>query len=54
MVLNGIFEELVEEGNHATVYANDEFSRSGVGSFVVQSLTINGTQRALPTFGIFA
>ena len=36
-----------------TVYANDGSSRSRVGSYVVQSLTINGENRALPTFGIF-
>ena len=53
LALNAIVEELVAEGNHAKVYANDGSSRSGVGSFVVQSLTINGVQRALPTFGIF-
>ena len=53
MALNAIVEELMTEGNHATVYANDGSSRSGVGSYVVQSLTINGNQRALPTFGIF-
>ena len=52
LALNAIVEELMEEGNHATVYANDESSRSGVGSNVVQSLTIKGNQRALPTFGI--
>ena len=47
-----IVEELMAEGNHAKVYANDGSLRSGVGSFVVQSLTINGVQRALPKFGI--
>ena len=53
MALNAIVEEIMKEGNIATVYANDGSSRSGVGSYVVQSLTINGVQRALPTFSIF-
>ena len=52
LALNAIVEELMAEGNHAKVYANDGSSRSGVGSFVVKSLTINGVQRALPKFGI--
>ena len=52
MALNAIVDELMDEKNHATVYANDGSSRSGVGSYVVQSLTINGNHRALPTFGI--
>ena len=51
LVLNVIVEELMAEGNRAIVYANDG-SRSGVGSFVVQSLAINGIQRTLLTFGI--
>ena len=34
-------------------YSNDGSSMSGVGSYVVQSLTINGVQRCLPMFGIF-
>ena len=34
-------------------YSNDGSSMSGVGSYVVQSLTLNGVQRCLPTFGIF-
>lgn len=53
LALNAIVEELMQDGSSATVYANDGSSRSGVGSYVVQSLTINGNQRALPTFGIF-
>ena len=52
LALNAIVEELMEEVNHATVYANDKSSRRGVGSYVAQSLTINGNQRAHPTFGI--
>ena len=54
MALNKIVEEMMHEGSETVItYSNDGSSRSGVGSFVVQSLNINGKQRALPSFGIF-
>ena len=53
MALNAIVEEMMDETNHASItFSNDGSSMSGVGA-VVQSLTINGTQRALPTLPIF-
>lgn len=36
----------------AILYSNDGSAMSGVGSYVVQSMTINGSSRTLPTFGI--
>ena len=42
MALNAIVEDIMKDDITATVYANDGSSRSGVGSYVVQSLTING------------
>jgi hypothetical protein len=54
MALCAIVEEIMEDGNSATVvYSNDGSSRSGVGSYVVQSFMVNGIQRCLPTFGIY-
>ena len=54
MALNAIVQEMMEEGNTSSItYSNDGSSMNGVGSFVVQSLTINGVQRTLPNLGIF-
>lgn len=54
MALSSIVEEIMEEGNAATVvYSNDGSAVRRLGSYVVSSLTINGIQRALPTFSIF-
>ena len=54
LALCAIVEEIMKEDSTATiVYANDGSSLSGTGSYVVQSLTVNGTQRCLPSFGIF-
>ena len=53
MALNALVKERMKDDITATVYANDGSSRSGVGSYVVQSLTINGEQCALSTFSIF-
>ena len=54
MALNAIVQEMMEEGNTSSItYSNDGSSMNGVGSFVVQSLTINGVRRTLPTLGIF-
>lgn len=55
MALNIIVEELMQEGNEGKImYANDGSATSRVGNYVVQSLVINGKQRALPTLGIFS
>lgn len=54
MTLNAIVREMMEEGKTSDItYSNDGSSRSGVGSYVVQSLTINGEQRSLSSFGVF-
>ena len=55
MALNKIVEEIMEEDSSScVVYSNDGSSQSKVGNYVVQSLTVNGVQRSLPTFGIFS
>lgn len=41
------------ENETCVVYSNDGSAQSGVGSYVVQSLTINGIKRSLPTAGVF-
>ena len=54
MALSSIVEEMMSEDTIAPItYSNDGSSMSGVGSQVVHSLTLNGVQRCLPTFGIF-
>ena len=53
MALNAIVEEIMKDDTTATVYANDGSSWSRVRSYIVQSLTMNGEQRPLPSFGIF-
>ena len=52
MVLNAIVHEIMKDDTTTTVYTNDGSSRNGVGSYVVQSLTINGEQCTLPTLDI--
>ena len=52
MTLASIVEELMN-GSKAVMYANDGSAMSGVGSYVVQSITIDGIQRPLPTMAIF-
>lgn len=49
MALGSIEEVMTNEA--IITYSNDGSAQSGVGSYVVQSLTIDGRQRALPTFG---
>ena len=40
--------------SHTVVtYLNDGFPQCGVGNYVVQSFSINGKQRPLPTMSIF-
>ena len=54
MALNAIVEEMMSEGSDVCIiYSNDGSSMSGVGSYVVQSLTVNGEQHSLPTLGVF-
>ena len=52
MALSSIVEEVMN-GKKVVMYANDGSSMNGVGSYVVQSITIDGVQRPLPTFSIF-
>ena len=52
MALCKIVEDLMTDGAVVT-YANDGSAQNGVGSYVVQSLTIDGQQRTLPTFSKF-
>ena len=51
MALSSIVDEIMLEGAIVT-YSNDGSSKNKVGAYVVQSVTINGTQRVLPTFSI--
>ena len=53
MVLSSITEQMINSENSTIVYSNDGFGLSGVGNYVVQSVTTNGTQRTLPTMSIF-
>ena len=54
MALCTIVEDIMKEGAESTiVYSNDGSALSGTGNYIVQSLTVNGKQRSLPTFGIF-
>ena len=52
MALHMIVKQLMT-GETCVVYSNDGSYQSGVRNYVVQSLSINGVQRNLPTFGIF-
>ena len=55
MALCAIVNEIMSsETDAAITYSNDGSSMSGVGSYVLQSLTMNGVQRSLPTLAIFA
>ena len=47
------FEAMGEETIALITYSNDVSSMNEVGSYVVQSLALNGVQRCLPTFRIF-
>ena len=54
LALYYIVEEIMKEDSEScVVYSNDGSSQGVTGNYVVQSLTVNGTQRSLPTFGIF-
>ena len=49
MVLCSITEQMMISNNSTVVYSNDRSGMSGVGNYVVQSVTINGKQQTLPT-----
>ena len=53
MGLSSITGQMMNSENSTVVYSNDGSGMSGVGNYVVQSVTINGTQRTLPTMSIF-
>ena len=53
MVLSSITDQIMCSNDSTIVYSNDGSALSGVGNFVVQSISIDGKQRALPTMGIF-
>ena len=50
MALACIVEEVMAGAEMVVTYSNDGSVNSGVGSYVVQSFTINKVQRILPTF----
>ena len=54
MALSSIVEEIMTGEKMTVTYSNDGSAMSGVGKYVVQSLTINKVQRVLPTFSIFS
>ena len=55
MALCAIVDEIMSrETDAAITYSNDGSSMDEVGSYVLQSLTMNGVQRTLPTLAIFA
>ena len=53
MFLSSITEQMMNSENSTIVYSNDGSGMSSVGNYVVQYVTINGTQRTLPTMSIF-
>ena len=54
MALSLIVEEMMSEDTITSIaYSNDGSSMSGLGSNAVQSLTLSGVQKCLPSFGIF-
>ena len=54
LILAGLANEIMIPDSHTVVtYSNDGSAQSGVGNHVVQSFSINGKQRALPTINIF-
>ena len=53
MALSSIVDEMMSDENNATItYSNDGSGMSGLGKYMVQSLSINGVQRTLPSFSI--
>ena len=54
MILAGIANEIMSpESETVVTYSNDGSAQSGVGNNIVQSLSNNGKQQALPTMSIF-
>ena len=53
MVLSSITEQMMNNEISTIVYSNYGSGMSGVGNYVVQSVTINGTQHTLSTMSIF-
>ena len=51
--ISSITEQVLCSNDSTIVYSNDGSALSGVGNFAVQSISIDGKQRALPTMGIF-
>ena len=51
-VLNSVVEEMMSSESPCVVYSNDGSSQNGTGKYVVQSFTINGIQRTLPTLPV--
>ena len=52
MALNNIVEEIMSSDSGTITYSNDGSSLNKVGSYVVQSITVDGVQRALPSLSI--
>ena len=52
MALNNIVEEIMSSDGGSITYSNDGSSLNKVGSYIVQSITVNGIQRALPSLNI--
>ena len=48
-----VVETMLDDSVSCVVYSNEGSSQSVTGSYVVQSLTVKGVQRSLPTFPIF-
>ena len=53
MALVSVVEEVMSGKRIVVTYSNDGSAMSGLGSYVVQSLTIDNVQCVLPTFSIF-
>ena len=55
LVLSGIAHYIMSSEDETVVtYSNDGSSQSGVGGYIVQSFSIDGKQRVLPTLSIFS
>ena len=53
MVLCSITGQMIASDNSTIVYSNDKSGMSGIGNYLVQSVSIDGKQRTLPIMGIF-
>ena len=55
MALSLLVEDIMNDQTNSTciVYSNDGSGMNKLGNYVVQSLSINGVRRSLPTFGVF-